>query len=84
MQKRSRSSMHLAYTHADLNRGWHEECFYIRNPAGAPFSTFTGARPVKQNSWTWGPPTPEKGRVALLEGAVEAHHGGGTRRGEAL
>ncbi|RLM55102.1 hypothetical protein C2845_PM10G10600 [Panicum miliaceum] len=25
------------------NRGWHEEWFYISNPAGNPFPSFTGA-----------------------------------------
>ncbi|RLN19182.1 hypothetical protein C2845_PM02G17080 [Panicum miliaceum] len=29
-----------------------------------------GMRPVKQNSWTWGPSTSEKGRVAFLERAL--------------
>jgi hypothetical protein len=34
-----------AYTPVDLNRGWHEEWFYIRNPAEAPFQVFMGCAP---------------------------------------
>ena len=43
-----------AYSPCDSNRGWHGEWFYIRNPAGASFPAFTGGRPVKQKSWSWG------------------------------
>jgi hypothetical protein len=52
---------YLAYTPADSNRGWYEGWFYIKNPAGALFPAFTGARPMRQGSWTWGPLTSEKG-----------------------
>ncbi|RLM54761.1 hypothetical protein C2845_PM10G12180 [Panicum miliaceum] len=41
-----------------------------RKELEAPFPAFTGARPVKPNSWTWGPPTSEKGRMAFLERAL--------------
>jgi hypothetical protein len=39
-----------AYTPADLNRGWHEEWFYIRNPEQLRFPAFMGARPMKKKS----------------------------------
>jgi hypothetical protein len=43
LQKKARGpGDYLAYTPADLNRGWHEEWFYIRKPAGNPFLSFTG------------------------------------------
>ncbi|RLM52734.1 hypothetical protein C2845_PMPSC055481 [Panicum miliaceum] len=71
LEKRSRSSAdYLAYTPADSNRGWLEEWFYIRNLVEATFLAFAGARPVKQNSWTWRPLTSEKGRLAFLERAL--------------
>ena len=31
------------------------EWFYIRNLAEAPFPTFTGERPERRESWSWGP-----------------------------
>jgi hypothetical protein len=31
---------------------------------------FTGARPLKKKSWSWGPPTVEKGWVAFLKAAL--------------
>jgi hypothetical protein len=43
------------YTPADSNQGWHEEWFYIRNPAGNLFPLFMGVCPVRKESWTWGP-----------------------------
>ena len=29
--------------------------FYIRNPAEVPFLPFTGRRPKRWDSWSWGP-----------------------------
>jgi len=42
------------YLPYDSNRGWHGEWFYIRNPLEAPFLAFTGGRPKKRDSWSWG------------------------------
>ncbi|RLM64323.1 orf3 [Panicum miliaceum] len=68
LQKRARrSGDYPAYTPANSNRGWHEEWFYIRNPVGNPFPSFTGARPMRKDSWTWGRPAAEKERVEILE-----------------
>jgi hypothetical protein len=68
LQKRARrSGDYPVYTPADSNRGWHEEWFYIRNVAGHPFPSFTGACPVRKDSWTWGRPTAEKERAEVLE-----------------
>jgi len=44
-----------AYSPYDSNQGWHGEWFYIRNPAETPFSMFTGERPERRESWSWGP-----------------------------
>jgi hypothetical protein len=44
-----------AYTPADSIRGWHEEWFYIRNPTEMLFPVFTGAHPMRKESWTWAP-----------------------------
>jgi hypothetical protein len=77
LQKRSRSlGDYPAYTPADLNRGWHEEWFYIRNPVEAPFSAFMGARPLKQNSWTGGPGLGEGVHGISREGVAEVCHEG--------
>ncbi|RLN41540.1 retrotransposon protein, putative, unclassified [Panicum miliaceum] len=43
-----------AYTPSDSNHGWHDEWFYLKNPAEKPFPTYTGGRPERQESWTWG------------------------------
>jgi len=56
LQKKPRpSSSYPAYSPCDSNRGWHGEWFYIRNPAEAPFPPFTGRRPERWESWSWGP-----------------------------
>jgi len=55
------------YTPCDSNRGWHGEWFYIRNPAEAPFLAFTGGRPEKQKSWSWGCALPERHKVGVIE-----------------
>ena len=44
-----------AYLPYDSNRGWHGELFYIRNLVEAPFPSFTGRRPERLESWSWGP-----------------------------
>ena len=49
------STSYPAYSPYDSNRGWHGEWFYISNPAEAPFPTFTGKRPERRESWSWGP-----------------------------
>ena len=54
-KKPSASGSYPAYTPYDSNRGWHGEWFYTRNPVEAPFLPFTGRRPKRQESWSWGP-----------------------------
>ena len=54
------------YIPCDSNQGWHGEWFYIRNPAEALFPTFTGGRPEKQDSWSWGCARREK-KVEIIE-----------------
>ena len=56
-----------AYSPCDSNQGWHGEWFYIRNPVGALFSAFTGGRPVKQKSWSWGCTHMERHKVEVIE-----------------
>ena len=55
------------YTPCDSNRGWHGEWFYIRNPVEAPFLTFTGRRPKRQESWSWGLASRQKKKVEIIE-----------------
>jgi len=54
------------YTPYDSNRGWHEEWFYIKNPVEASFSSFTGRRPKRRDSWSWGPSSREK-KLEIIE-----------------
>ena len=56
-----------AYSPCDSNRGWHGEWFYIRNPTEALFPAFTGGRPEKQKSWSWGCARPERHKVEVIE-----------------
>jgi len=51
-QKPGKSASYLPYTPVDSHRGWHEEWFYIRNPAKREeaFPTFTGKCPEKKES----------------------------------
>ena len=60
-------NLYPAYSPYDSNRGWHGEWFYIRNPAEAPFPAFTGGRPEKQKSWSWGCAHPERHKVEVIE-----------------
>ena len=53
-RKPSAGGSYPAYTPCSSNRGWHGEWFYIRNPVAALFPVFTGGRPEKQDSWSWG------------------------------
>jgi len=62
-----------AYIPYDSNRGWHVEWFYIRNPVEAPCPAFTGGRPKKQDSWSWGPSYREKLVRRSLDGARLFH-----------
>ena len=55
------------YLPCDSNQGWHGEWFYIRNPTEAPFPAFTGKRPEKQDSWSWGCARKEKKKVEIIE-----------------
>ena len=55
------------YIPCDSNRGWHGEWFYIRNPLEAPFLAFTGGRPKKRDSWSWGCSRWEKKKVKINE-----------------
>ena len=66
-RKPSTGGSYPAYIPCDSNRGWHGEWFYIRNPAKAPFSAFTGGRPEKQDSWSWGCARKEKKKVDVIE-----------------
>jgi hypothetical protein len=61
LQKRPRwPGDYPAYIPAESNQGWHEEWFYIRNPTGNPFPSFTGAHRVMKESWTWGGGLPQR------------------------
>ena len=64
---RTRGGSYPAYTPCDSNRGWHGEWFYIQNLVGAPFLVFTGGRPVKQKSWSWGCAHTKKHKVGVIE-----------------
>ena len=55
------------YIPCDSNRGWHGEWFYIRNPAEVSFPAFTGGRPEKQDSWSWGCARRDKKKVEIIE-----------------
>ena len=56
LQKKPRPlGSYTAYSPYDSNWGWHGEWFYIRNPAEAPFMSFTGRRPERRESFSWGP-----------------------------
>ena len=51
LQKKPKSSVpYPTYSPCDSNREWHSEWFYIRNPAEAPFPTFTEKRPERRES----------------------------------
>ena len=63
LKKPKPSTPYPAYTPCDFNRGWHGEWFYIRNPVGAPFPTFTGRKLERRESWSSGP----SGRQNKLE-----------------
>ena len=60
-----------AYSPCDSNRRWHGEQFYIRNPAEAPFPVFTGGRPVKPKSWSWGCARTERHKAEAIEGELK-------------
>ena len=66
-RKPSAGGSYPAYAPCDSNRGWHGEWFYIRNLVQAPFLAFTGGRPVKQKSWSWGCAHAEKHKVEAIE-----------------
>ena len=66
-KKSSPSGSNPAYFPCDSNRGWHGEWFYIRNPAAAPFPVFTGRRPEKKESWSWGCAKKENHKVGVIE-----------------
>ena len=65
-RKPSAGGSYPAYIPYDSNQGWHGEWFYISNPAEAPFPAFTGGRPEKQDSWSWGCSRREK-KVEIIE-----------------
>ena len=56
-----------AYLPYDSNRGWHGEWFYIRNLVAVAFLVFTGGRPKKQDSWSWGCARREKKKMEIIE-----------------
>ena len=66
-RKPSMGGSYPAYLPCDSNRGWHGEWFYIRNPVEAPFPAFTGERPEKQESWSWGCARKERKKVEVIE-----------------
>ena len=66
-RKPSAGGSYPAYIPYDSNRGWHEEWFYIKNPVEAPFLAFTGGRPERRDSWSWGPSRREKKKVEIIE-----------------
>jgi hypothetical protein len=53
-----------------LNRGWHEEWFYIKNPEQLWFPAFTGAHPVKKKGCSWGASTAEKRWLVFHEATL--------------
>ena len=55
------------YSPCDSNQGWLGEWFYIRNPTEALFPPFTGGRPKKLERWSWGPASPQKKKVEIIE-----------------
>ncbi|RLN07530.1 hypothetical protein C2845_PM11G03410 [Panicum miliaceum] len=68
LQRRPRhDNVYLEYDPANTNKGWHDDWFYIRNPAEAPFPKFHGERPVKDASWSLGTATPEKTPVEAMK-----------------
>ena len=69
-KKPSASGAYPAYAPCDSNRGWHEEWFYIRNPMEVSFPSFTGRRPERQDSWSWGPASQEK-KLEIIREEVE-------------
>ena len=66
-KKLSALGSYPVYIPYDSSRGWHGEWFYIRNPAEAPFPPFTGRRPEKLDSWSWGPASWQKKKVEIIE-----------------
>ena len=68
LQKKPRAlGSYPVYTPCDSNRGWHREWSYSRNPTEAPFPPFTGRRPERQESWSWGPASRQKKKVEIIE-----------------
>ena len=67
LQKKSRpSGSYPAYSPCDSNWGWHQEWFYIRNPADTPFPPFIGRRPERRESWSWGPSS-RQNKLGIIE-----------------
>lgn len=69
LQKRT-SKSYPSYTPTDSNRGWHGNWFYIRNPVNDLFPTFTGVRPSREESWSWGPVKDRRNRMGVLESTL--------------
>ena len=59
------------YTSYDSNLGWHGEWFYIRKPAEVLFPPFTGRRPERLDSWSWGPTSWQKKKVEIIEAELQ-------------
>ena len=59
--------LYPTYIPCDSNQGWHREWFYIRNLVEAPFPAFTGGKPEKQDSWSWGCSHWEKKKVEIIK-----------------
>ena len=53
-KKPSAGGSYPVYIPYDSKWGWHGEWFYIRNPMEALFPAFTGRRPERLDSWSWG------------------------------
>ena len=64
------STSYPIYSPYDSNRGWHGEWFYIRYPTEAPFPPFTGRRPERQESWSWGPSS-RQNKLVVIEAELQ-------------
>ena len=65
-KKPSTGSSYPTYNPCNSNWGWHGEWFYTRNPVETLFPAFTGGRPERRESWSWGPSHREK-KVEIIE-----------------
>ena len=76
------ASIHLRHTRSrgyplmrlsTSNKGWHSQCFYVRDDVSAPLPKYTG-RLIEEapRSWQWGVLTKEKKHITDLLAAIHA------------